>query len=309
MVIPDIVNSVYKKLLKHDVTARVFSTRDSRDDEDPPVWPQDGSPAIQNRKIFLRWYLTRLNQDPSKKEFVCYCPATCSAPLTDIQHEVGIPGQSRVRLPWSEIMRSMLNFSSEMHVGAGRRNPLHVDYMFLGICMGYVQDAFTESILTNNSVDLRLRISVVRALGKLIWIQNDLLARWHINENNIGINPNPQPETSGLPRSAAPSPIPAKAHPTAPLTNPFINEAENLSSQHESHHSDSASYASSNKTSLGRNKESLDIDSYSSGSSGGCPFSESSMDSQRAGLGWPLSNSRRGSNSRERPSSKQRGWL
>jgi hypothetical protein len=34
--------------------------------------------------------------------------------------------------------------------------------MFLGICMGYVQDAFTESILTNNSVDLRLRISVVR---------------------------------------------------------------------------------------------------------------------------------------------------
>ena len=70
MVIPDIVNAVYKKLLKHDVTARVFSTHDSRDDEDPPVWPQDGSPAIQNRKIFLRWYLTRLNQDPSKKEFV-----------------------------------------------------------------------------------------------------------------------------------------------------------------------------------------------------------------------------------------------
>jgi hypothetical protein len=74
MVIPDIVNAVYKKLLKHDVTARVFSTHDSRDDEDPPVWPQDGSPAIQNRKIFLRWYLTRLNQDPSKKEFVCFTP-------------------------------------------------------------------------------------------------------------------------------------------------------------------------------------------------------------------------------------------
>jgi hypothetical protein len=74
MVIPDIVNSVYKKLLKYDVTARVFSTHDSRDDEDPPVWPQYGSPAIENRKIFLRWYLTRLNQDPSKKEFVSICP-------------------------------------------------------------------------------------------------------------------------------------------------------------------------------------------------------------------------------------------
>lgn len=179
--------------------------------------------------------------------------------------------------------------------------------MFLGICMGYVQDAFTESILTNTTVDLRLRISVVRALGKLIWIQNDLLARWHINENNIGTNPNPQPETSGLPTSAAPSPIPSKANLTSPVTNPFGHDGENLSSQYESHNnSDSASYASSNKTSLGRNKESLDFDSYSSGSSGGCPFS--GMDSQRAGQGWPLSN-RRTSSSRERPNSKSRGWL
>ena len=195
-----------------------------------------------------------------------------------------------------------------MHVGSGRRNPLHVDYMFLGICMGYVQDAFTESILTNNTVDLRLRISVVRALGKLIWIQNDLLARWHINENNIGNNPNPQPETSGLPRSAAPSPVPAKANVASPLTNPFGHEGENLSEQIEkSHNSDSASYAGSNKTSLGRNKDSLEYDNPSP--SGGCPFSESSMDSQRAGLGWPLSNGRRTSTSRERPNSKSRGWL
>jgi hypothetical protein len=96
MVIPDIVNSVYKKLLKHDVTARVFSTRDSRDDEDPPVWPQDGSPAIQNRKIFLRWYLTRLNQDPSKKEFVRICFAMDIAPLTDNEYSVGVLGQSWV---------------------------------------------------------------------------------------------------------------------------------------------------------------------------------------------------------------------
>jgi hypothetical protein len=196
---------------------------------------------------------------------------------------------------------------SEMHVGSGRRNPLHVDYMFLGICMGYVQDAFTESILTNTTVELRLRISVVRALGKLIWIQNDLLARWHINENEIGNNPNPQPETSGLPRSVAPSPIPSKARLHPPVTNPFGPDGERLASQYESRSApDSASYASSNKTSLGRNKDSLDMES---GSSGGCPFSGSSMDSQRAGLGWPLS-TQRTSSSKERPSSKQqRGWL
>lgn len=92
MVIPDIVNSVYRKLLQHDVTARVFSTRDSRDDEDPPVWPQDGSPAIQNRKIFLRWYLTRLNQDPSKKEFVSSATQTFIVSFANVMCEVGIPG-------------------------------------------------------------------------------------------------------------------------------------------------------------------------------------------------------------------------
>lgn len=197
----------------------------------------------------------------------------------------------------------------EMHVGAGRRNPLHVDYMFLGICMGYVQDAFTESILTNTTVELRLRISIVRALGKLIWIQNDLLARWHINENNIGNNPNPQPQTSGLPSSATDSPVPSNAQLASPPPSQSSLDKDLLSSHYDSrNNSDSASYASSTKTSLGRNKESLDNDSSSGSSGGGCPFSDFAMDNQRAGLGWPLSNGRT-SSSRERPSSKQRGWL
>jgi len=276
MVIPDIVNSVYKKLLQYDVTARVFSTRDSRDDEDPPVWPQDGSPAIQNRKIFLRWYLTRLNQDPSKMEFWEY-----------------------------------LDKVGEMHVGSGRRNPLHVDYMFLGICMGYIQDAFTEAILTNTTVELRLRISIVRALGKLIWIQNDLLSRWHINEDNLGANPlsPPQTQTSTRPRPATASPVPSNAHPYHHATSHLVPDTESLFTQFRSRkRSDAGSHASSGKTSLGRRKESMDGFSYSSGDSGGCPFSGSAMDYQRAGQGWPLSNERTRS-SAERPSTRQRGWL
>jgi len=276
MVIPDIVNSVYKKLLQYDVTARVFSTRDSRDDEDPPVWPQDGSPAIQNRKIFLRWYLTRLNQDPSKMEFWEY-----------------------------------LDKVGEMHVGSGRRNPLHVDYMFLGICMGYIQDAFTESILTNTTVDLRLRISIVRALGKLIWIQNDLLARWHVQEDNLGANPLPTPQTrsSTRPRPATASPAPSNSHPYQQPTSHLVPDTESLSNQFRSRKkSDAGSHSSSGKTSLGRRKESMDGFSYSSGDSGGCPFSGSAMDYQRAGQGWPLSNDRT-RNSAERPSTRQRGWL
>ncbi|CAK1367740.1 hypothetical protein CB0940_11498 [Cercospora beticola] len=147
MVIPAIVNMVYKKLLQHDITARVFSNRDSRIEEDPAVWMTEDSSTIQNRKMFLRWYLIKLNSDPTKFEYWEYLD------------KVGL-----------------------MHVGRGRRNPLHVDYIFLGACLGYIQDSMVEAILYHPTLSMRRKIAIVKAVGKIIWIQNDLLAKWHTVE-------------------------------------------------------------------------------------------------------------------------------
>ncbi|GIZ49232.1 hypothetical protein CKM354_001226700 [Cercospora kikuchii] len=147
MVIPAIVNMVYKKLLQHDITARVFSNRDSRVEEDPAVWMTEDSSTIQNRKMFLRWYLIKLNSDPTKFEYWEYLD------------KVGL-----------------------MHVGRGRRNPLHVDYIFLGACLGYIQDSMVEAILYHPTLSMRRKIAIVKAVGKIIWIQNDLLAKWHTVE-------------------------------------------------------------------------------------------------------------------------------
>ncbi|PPJ54877.1 hypothetical protein CBER1_06047 [Cercospora berteroae] len=147
MVIPAIVNMVYKKLLQHDITARVFSNRDSRVEEDPSVWMTEDSSTIQNRKTFLRWYLIKLNSDPTKFEYWEYLD------------KVGL-----------------------MHVGRGRRNPLHVDYIFLGACLGYIQDSMVEAILYHPTLSMRRKIAIVKAVGKIIWIQNDLLAKWHTVE-------------------------------------------------------------------------------------------------------------------------------
>jgi hypothetical protein len=69
VIMPAIVNIVYKKLLQHDITARVFRNRDSRSEVDPDVWPEEASQAIQTRKIFLRWYLTRLTSGPSNMDY------------------------------------------------------------------------------------------------------------------------------------------------------------------------------------------------------------------------------------------------
>ncbi|KIW22340.1 uncharacterized protein PV07_12237 [Cladophialophora immunda] len=146
-IIPAIVNMVYKKLLRHDITARVFSTRDSRIEENPVTWIKEDDAQIRHRKMFLRWYLTKLNSDPSKMEYWQYLD------------KVGL-----------------------MHVGKGRRNPLHVDYIFLGACLGYIQDSMTEAILSHPRLELTQKIAIVKAIGKVIWIQNDLMAKWHVED-------------------------------------------------------------------------------------------------------------------------------
>ncbi|KAF3919932.1 hypothetical protein AA313_de0202937 [Arthrobotrys entomopaga] len=142
--IPAIVNIVYKKLLRYDITARVFTTRDSKNEGPVEHWATEDSAQIQHRKMFLRWYLTKLNSDCTRMEYWEYLD------------KVGL-----------------------MHVGKGRKNPLHVDYVFLGVCLGFIQDAMFEAILSHPRLELYKKIAIVKALGKVIWIQNDLMERWH----------------------------------------------------------------------------------------------------------------------------------
>lgn len=141
-----------------------------------------------------------------------------------------------------------------MHVSLGRRNPLHVDYIFLGICMGHIQDAFTESIISHETLPLPKRVAVVRAVGKLIWIQNDLLARWHVDEHDM---PSSEPPIS--------------------ITDPIQGkQCSGLDSKLEGR----------SKTSLGRDRHHLDngVDFSRASSPSGCPFSGMVLDEQRAAL-------------------------
>ncbi|CAD0058826.1 unnamed protein product [Aureobasidium pullulans] len=95
-VIPAIVNIVYKKLLKYDITARVFTTRDSRDEGPVESWPTEDSAQIEHRKM-----------------------------------------------------------------------------------VGFIQDSLFEAILSHPRLELHRKIAIVKALGKVIWIQNDLIEKWH----------------------------------------------------------------------------------------------------------------------------------
>ncbi|KAH8726175.1 Protoglobin-domain-containing protein [Phaeosphaeriaceae sp. PMI808] len=147
VLIPAVVNIVYKKLLQYDITARAFETRSTS--YEGPVDPNisENSPQILHRKMFLRGYLNKLCSDPTQMEFWQYLD------------KVGM-----------------------MHVGQGRVHPLHVEYVHIGVTLSFIQDVLTEAILSHPRLKMERKIALVKALSKVIWIQNDLFAKWYVRD-------------------------------------------------------------------------------------------------------------------------------
>ncbi|KAK7917250.1 Protoglobin-domain-containing protein [Apiospora marii] len=169
--IPAVVNIVYQKLLAYDLTARALSTRSTTTPGNvaaSPLTPMapgtaqpqqqqsqqqeeqflnEASPQIQHRKLFLRAYLYKLCSDPSAPE------------LWEYLDKVGM-----------------------MHVGLGRKHPLHIEYIHMGACLGFIQDILTDAIMSHPKLSLQRKTAFVRAIGKVIWIQNDLIAKWHVRD-------------------------------------------------------------------------------------------------------------------------------
>ena len=71
-----------------------------------------------------------------------------------------------------------------MHVGQGRAHPLHVEYVHIGVTLSFVQDVLTEAILSHPRLKMDRKIALVKALSKVIWIQNDLFAKWYVRDGD-----------------------------------------------------------------------------------------------------------------------------
>jgi len=145
--IPAVVNIVYKKLLSYDITSRAFQTRSTSYEGPIDNLPSLDSPQIKYRKMFLRGYLRRLCSDPTKMEYWEYLD------------KVGM-----------------------MHVGQGRKHPLHIEFIHMGVLLGFVHDILIEAILSHPKLKLEQKTAVIRAVSKLLWIQNDLFAKWYVTD-------------------------------------------------------------------------------------------------------------------------------
>ena len=81
-----------------------------------------------------------------------------------------------------------------MHVGRGREHPLHVEYVHIGACLAFIQDTLTEALLSHPRIEMDRKIALVKALGKVIWIQNDLFAKWYVRDGDEFAEDMEQPE-------------------------------------------------------------------------------------------------------------------
>lgn len=71
-----------------------------------------------------------------------------------------------------------------MHTGRGREHPLHVEYVHIGACLAFIQDTLTEALLSHPRLRMDKKIALVRAIGKVIWVQNDLFAKWYVRDGD-----------------------------------------------------------------------------------------------------------------------------
>ncbi|KAM5344505.1 hypothetical protein ACJ41O_013041 [Fusarium nematophilum] len=147
--IPAVVHVVYRKLLQFDITARAFEIRDTRSEEPLQNILDEDSPELRERKNFLNSYLTKICSDQSKMAFWEY-----------------------------------LDNVGAMHVGLKRNKPLQVEYIHISATLCLIQHVLTESILSHNALPMSRRVSMVKALSKVIWIQNDLFAKWYVRDGD-----------------------------------------------------------------------------------------------------------------------------
>ena len=69
------------------------------------------------------------------------------------------------------------------HAGTESRPSRHINYVHLGASLGYLQGLINEAILTHPRLKSERKLALVKAIGKIVWIQNDLFAKWQVQDD------------------------------------------------------------------------------------------------------------------------------
>jgi hypothetical protein len=142
--VPGLVDAVYAKLIQQDATWRHFLPRQAGYEGEVPVTLDQltmDHPQIVFRKQHLGRYLAAL-----------------------------------VTRPYDGKMVEYLDMVGKIHTPKAGSKELDIPLVQMNALMGFVADAFTATIL-GLGLDRETEVKALRAFGKLLWLQNDLIAR------------------------------------------------------------------------------------------------------------------------------------
>ena len=142
--VPGLVDAVYNKLMQQDATWRHFLPRQHGYDGEVPVTLDQltmDHPQIAFRKQHLGRYLAGL-----------------------------------VTRPYDGKMVEYLDMVGKIHTPKAGSKEIDVPLVQMNALMGFVADAITATIL-GLGLDRATEGKTLRAFGKLLWIQNDLITR------------------------------------------------------------------------------------------------------------------------------------
>ena len=142
--VPALVDAVYNKLILQDATWRHFMPRQfGYEGAIPETLDQltMDHPQIAYRKQHLARYLAAL-----------------------------------VTKPYDGKMAEYLNMVGKIHTPKGGSKEIDVPLVQMNALMGFVADALTATVL-GLGLDRETEVKALRAFGKLLWVQNDLITR------------------------------------------------------------------------------------------------------------------------------------
>ncbi|KAI5799882.1 Protoglobin-domain-containing protein [Geopyxis carbonaria] len=158
--VPAVVDAVYTKLLSFDITAASFVPRQTGYTGAAPAALSDLSlshPQIKFRQDFLRGYLVKL-----------------------VSMDYSLPSS------WEYLDKVGLMHTGDTGRAAFRhrakRPALRVELVHCAVLLGYVEDILVEAVMGMDEVPDETKTAVLRALNKVVWIQNDLFARHYVKE-------------------------------------------------------------------------------------------------------------------------------
>jgi hypothetical protein len=142
--VPALVDAVYNKLIQQDATWRHFMPRQHGYEGPAPASLEAltmDHPQIAYRKQHLARYLAALVTKPYDGKLVEY-----------------------------------LDMVGKIHTPKAGNNEIDVPLVQMNALMGFVADALTATIL-GLGLDRDTETKALRAFGKLLWIQNDMITR------------------------------------------------------------------------------------------------------------------------------------